>query len=196
MSDSSSLALATRRRYRHQMTSVTIRAATRSDVTGIAAVMRESMLSLGRRVYDERQIASALLYIARPDEQLIDDGTYFVATEDEDIVGCGGWSRRRKVYSGSAAAGDESALIDPTTEPARIRAMFVRPEHARRGIGRRILQHAEEHAEAEGFHSFQLVAMRSAGGIYEAAGYRSIGDSPITLEDGVVLDCTLMEKSL
>ena len=178
------------------MTSVTIRVATRSDVTGIAAVMRESLQSLGRSAYDERQIASALLYIARPDEQLIDDGTYFVVTEDEDIVGCGGWSRRRKVYSGSAAAGDESALIDPATEPARIRAMFVRPAWARRGIGRRILQHSEERAEAEGFRNFQLVAMHSAGGIYEAAGYRSIGESPITLEDGAVLDCTLMEKNL
>lgn len=178
------------------MTSVTIRAATSSDVAGIAAVMRESLLSLGRSAYDKRQIASALLYIARPDEQLIDDGTYFVATEDEEIVGCGGWSRRRKVYSGSAASGDESALIDPATEPARIRAMFVRPECARRGIGRRILQHSEERAAAEGFRTFQLVAMHSAGGIYEAAGYRSIGESPITLEDGVVLDCTLMEKRL
>jgi len=178
------------------MSSVIVRAATRSDVTGIAAVMRESLLSLGRVAYDEHQIASALLYIARPDEQLIDDGTYFVATEDEGIVGCGGWSRRRKVYSGSTAAGDENALIDPATEPARIRAMFVRPEYARRGIGRRILQHSEERAAAEGFRNFQLVAMHSAGGIYEAAGYRSIGESPITLEDGVVLDCTLMEKSL
>lgn len=158
--------------------------------------MRASLQSLGRNAYDERQVASALLYIARPDEQLIDDGTYFVAVSEGNIIGCGGWSRRRKVYSGSAAASDESALIDPATEPARIRAMFVRPEWARRGIGRRLLQYSEERAAAEGFRNFQLVAMHSAGGIYEAAGYRSIGESPITLEDGVVLDCTLMEKSL
>jgi GNAT superfamily N-acetyltransferase len=173
-----------------------VRVATHADIGGIAAVMRASLLSLGRNAYDERQIASALLHIARPDEQLIDDGTYFVAVADENIIGCGGWSRRRKVYSGSAASGDESALLDPVTEPARIRAMFVRPEWARRGIGRRILQHAEVRAAAEGFRSFQLVAMHSAGRIYEAAGYRSIGESPITLEDGIVLECTLMEKVL
>ena len=158
--------------------------------------MRASLQSLGRSVYDERQIASALLYIARPDQQLIDDGTYFVAVADTNIIGCGGWSRRRKVYSGSTASGDESALIDPATEPARIRAMFVRPEWARRGIGRRLLQYSEERAAAEGFRNFQLVAMHSAGGIYEAAGYRSVGESPITLEDGLVLECTLMEKRL
>ncbi|MEA2240083.1 MAG: hypothetical protein QOC81_4807 [Thermoanaerobaculia bacterium] len=158
--------------------------------------MRASLLSLGRNAYDERQIASALLYIARPDEQLIDDGTFFVAVDGEEIVGCGGWSRRRKVYSGSAAAYGEQEPLDPATEPARIRAMFVRPEWARRGIGRQILQHAEEQAAAEGFQSLRLVAMRSAGAIYEAAGYRKVADSPITLEDGVVLDCTLMGKSI
>ncbi len=74
--------------------------------------------------------------------------------------------------------------------------MFVRREWSRRGIGRRILQHSEERAAQQGFRWFQLVAMRSAGGIYEAAGYRSIGESPVTLEDGAVLECTLMEKSL
>ncbi len=165
------------------------------DVASIAAVMQDSLMSLGREVYDERQIASALRYIGRPDEQLIDDGTYFVAVDGEEIVGCGGWSRRRKTYSGSAASGSDRDSLDPASEPARIRAMFVRREHARRGIGRRILQHSEERAAEQGFRRFQLVAMRSAGRIYEAAGYRSIRESPVILEDGVVLECTLMEKS-
>jgi GNAT superfamily N-acetyltransferase len=178
------------------MSSVVIRAATRSDFAGIAAIMRESLESFGREVYDDRQIASALLYVARPDEQLIDDGTYFVAIADGVIVGCGGWSRRRKVYSGSAASGGDEELLDPAKEPARIRAMFVQPAWARHGIGRRILQHSEEQAAAEGFRRFQLVALRSAGGIYAASGYRSVCELPVILEDGVILECTLMEKSI
>jgi GNAT superfamily N-acetyltransferase len=173
-----------------------IRPAARADISAITAIMRASLLSIGRQAYNEQQIDSALLYIGRPDEQLIDDGTYFVALDGEGIVGCGGWSRRRKVYSGSASANGEQDLLDPATEPARIRAMFVRPEWARRGIGRQILQHAEEQAASEGFRSLRLVAMRSAGSIYEAAGYRKVADSPIALEDGVVLECTLMEKSI
>jgi GNAT superfamily N-acetyltransferase len=175
---------------------IEIRAAARGDIASIAAVMRDSLLSLGREAYNEHQIASALRYIGRPDEQLIDDGTYFVAVDGEEIVGCGGWSRRRKTYSGSAASGSDHDVLDPASEPARIRAMFVRREWSRRGIGRRILQHSEERAAEQGFRCFQLVAMRSAGGIYEAAGYRSIGESPVILEDGVVLECTLMEKWL
>jgi GNAT superfamily N-acetyltransferase len=174
----------------------TLRPASRADMTVIAAVMRESVSQLGRAVYTEQQIASSLQFICRPDEQLIDDGTYFVAVIDSEIAGCGGWSRRQKVYSGSAASGGENALLDPATDAARIRAMFVRPEYARRGIGRAILQHSEERAATEGFRHVQLVAMRSAGTLYESCGYHAIREAPITLEDGVVLECTLMEREL
>ena len=156
--------------------------------------MRESVEAFGRDVYTPQQIASALRYICRPDEQLIIDGTYFVAVDGEEIAGCGGWSRRRKAYSGSAASGADDELLDPSSQPARIRSMFVRPAHARRGIGRAILRHSEERAAAEGFRRLQLVAMRSAGNLYESCGYVAIADAPIVLEDGVVLECTLMEK--
>src|SRR5881275_1475832 len=107
----------------------TIRPASRADVSAIADVMRESVAEIGRSVYNEQQIASSLNFICRPDEQLIDDGTYFVAVIDSEIAGCGGWSRRQKVYSGSAASGGEDALLDPATDAARIRAMFVRPAY-------------------------------------------------------------------
>lgn len=173
-----------------------IRPATHSDIAEIAAVMRESIETIGAAAYDPRQVASALNYICRPDEQLIEDGTYFVADAGAEIAGCGGWSRRMKVYSGSAASDGEDALLDPAVDPARIRAMFVRPWWSRRGISRAILRHSEERAVAEGFRRFQLMAMRSAGTLYESCGYRPVAEAPITLEDGVVLECTLMEKEL
>ena len=178
------------------MKNCTIRNASLDDVTAIASVMRESVESFGRGVYTPQQIASALRYICRPDEQLIIDGTYFVAVDGDEIIGCGGWSRRRKVYSGSAASSSENELLDPASEPARIRSMFVRPAFGRRGIGRAILQHSESLAAAAGFRKLQLVAMRSAGTLYESSGYTPIADAPVVLEDGVVLECTLMEKAL
>jgi GNAT superfamily N-acetyltransferase len=171
-----------------------IRNASLDDVMAIAAVMRESVESFGQDVYTPRQIASALRYICRPDEQLIIDGTYFVAITDDQIIGCGGWSRRRKVYSGSAASVSENDLLDPALDQARIRSMFVRPSFGRRGIGRAILEHSEQRAAGEGFRRLQLVAMRSAGTLYESSGYTTIADAPVVLEDGVVLECTLMEK--
>jgi GNAT superfamily N-acetyltransferase len=180
----------------NSMNDFSIRAAALDDVIAIAAVMREAVESFGRDVYTPRQIASALRYICRPDEQLIIDRTYFVAVADELIIGCGGWSRRRKVYSGSASSPNEEELLDPATEPARIRSMFVRPSFGRRGIGRAILQYSEQRAAAEGFRRLRLIAMRSAGTLYELSGYVAISEAPVVLEDGVVLECMLMEKKI
>jgi GNAT superfamily N-acetyltransferase len=179
-----------------RMNGLVIRPASAGDARAIAALMREAVLAFAPGVYSPRQIASALEFICRPDEQLIADGTYFVVVADTQLAGCGGWSRRRKVYSGSAAAVVDDELLDPRTEAARIRAMFVDPGFARRGIGTSILRHAEEQAVGFGFRRFQLVALRSAGTLYESRGYRAMEEAPITLEDGVVLQCTRMQKSL
>src|SRR5438128_2404274 len=116
-----------------------VRPATRADVEAIARVMRESLRELGPAVYNKQQVSSSIAYVGRPDEQLVDDGTYFVVLDGSMIVGCGGWSRRKKPYSGSAPATDDDALLDPSRDAAHIRAMFVLPQFARRGIGRQIL---------------------------------------------------------
>lgn len=173
-----------------------IRAATRADVPVIAEVMRDSLRELGPAVYSPLQVASAVEHVGRPDEQLIDDGTYFVAVADDVIVACGGWSRRRKPYAGSAAAADDDELLDPAKEAAHIRAMFVRSTHARQGMGRAILELCEARAAAEGFRRLQLVALRSGERMYAACGYVAAAEEPVTLADGVVLECTLMEKTV
>lgn len=175
---------------------IAYRLATPADMPAIADVMRESLEQLGAEVYSAQQVASAIRFVARPDEQLIGDGTYFVAVEGDAVVGCGGWSRRRKPYAGSAASADDDAMLDPAVDAAHVRAMFVRSSHARQGIGRRILELCEEHAAAAGFHRLQLVALRSGERLYHACGYTDVSNEPILLEDGVLLECTPMEKTL
>jgi hypothetical protein len=39
-------------------------------------------------------------------------------------------------------------------------------------------------------------AMRSAGTLYESCGYHAVAEAPVVFEDGVILECTLMEKRL
>jgi len=173
-----------------------IRPATRDDIYAIAFVMRDSLRDLGAAVYDEAQVASSIAFVGRPDEQLIDDGTYFVVLDGSTIVGCGGWSRRKKAYSGSAHSTDDDALLDPSHDAAHIRAMFVLPQYARRGIGRQILELCEQRAEAEGLRKLELVALRSGEEMYRRCGYVPLAQSPIALEDGVMLECTMMEKVL
>ncbi|HEX2831691.1 MAG TPA: GNAT family N-acetyltransferase [Thermoanaerobaculia bacterium] len=175
-----------------------IRLASRADVAAIEEVMRRSLEVIGRTAYDDVQVASTSRHTARVDLQMIDDGTYFVAVIDDRIAGCGGWSRRAKLFRGSTAqeADAQLRLIDPNTEAARIRAMFVDPDFARRGIGRAILERSEEAARAEGFQQAVLVALLSGQALYEACGYRAVESLSFDTPDGVAIEGTLMEKAL
>ena len=173
-----------------------IRKATTADIAAIEAVMRASIEGIGSRTYTAQQVSSSLENIAHLDRDLVNDGTYFVAEAEGEIVGCGGWSRRSKLYAGSAATGDESRLLDPATEAARVRAMFVTPRWERRGIGRRILEMCEEEARAEGFRRVELMAMLSGRAMYAACGYRPVEDVEPPLADGTPLPLTKMEKRI
>lgn len=175
-----------------------IRLASHEDVAAIEAVMRDSLEVLGRSAYDKTQVASAQRHTAFLDVQMIDDGTYYVAVAGDCIAGCGGWSRRAKLFRGSSAQEAElqKRLVDKATEPARIRAMFVDPGHARRGLGRRLLEASENAARAEGFSSTVLLAMHSGIELYRACGYVEAEPYAFETPDGIVLPCTVMTKRL
>jgi GNAT superfamily N-acetyltransferase len=155
--------------------------------------MRASVLDLLPAFYDARQVASAAVHIAHLDTQLIDDGTYFVHTADGEIVACGGWSRRSKLYNG---ADEDDRLLDPRTEPARVRAMFVRSDWTRRGLGRAILASCERAARAEGFTELVLGATLAGVPLYSAFGFREVERGPVTMPDGVVVDVVTMRRSI
>jgi GNAT superfamily N-acetyltransferase len=173
-----------------------LRPATRPDLPVIEEIMIASLRGLGREAYDEGQVESAVAWIGRPDVQLIDDGTYYVVAIDRQIVACGGWSKRGKLYAGSAPGAGEDRLLDPATEPARVRAMFTLPSFARRGYGRLILERCEADALAAGFRRVELMAMRSGERMYLACGYEPVRETDIVLGDGAVLGCTLMTKTI
>ena len=171
-----------------------IRKAVASDIPRIEEVMRESTSALGARYYDERQTTSATEQITIPDRQLIDDETYFVVEEDDVIVACGGWSKRAKLYTGSGST--DARPLEPATEAARVRAMFVLSSHARRGIGRMILEACEDEARRAGFRRMELMATLPGEPFYVACGYRVRQRTDILLNDGVILGGAMMEKEL
>jgi GNAT superfamily N-acetyltransferase len=170
------------------------RLAVAADAPQIAALMRASVLDLFPRFYDDRQTASAAVHIAHLDMQLIEDGTYFVHEAGGAIVACGGWSRRDKLYTGSGAGADDDRLLDPTTEPARIRAMFVRADWTRRGLGRAILDSCERAARDEGFTHLVLGATLPGEPLYRAFGFRAVERFTVTMPDGVSVPCVGMER--
>jgi GNAT superfamily N-acetyltransferase len=156
--------------------------------------MRDSILALFPHFYDERQTASAAVHIGDPDVTLVEDGTYFVGEAGGEIVCGGGWSRRDKLFTGAGAAAGDARLLDPRTEPARVRAMFVRADWTRRGLGRAIIAACERAAAAEGFTTLALMATLPGEPLYRAFGFTELAREQLTLPDGVVLEGVAMQR--
>jgi GNAT superfamily N-acetyltransferase len=165
----------------------TSRLATRDDLPAIGAVVEAAIAELQKGFLDDAQIASSRA-IMGVDTELIDDGTYFLVEAGSDLAGCGGWSRRATLYGGSQTPGRDSALLDPAADPARVRAMYTNPAHARRGVGRLILSLCERAAAAEGFTRLELMSTLSGEPLYSACGFRPLerltddtGGAPVPL---------------
>jgi GNAT superfamily N-acetyltransferase len=143
---------------------------------------------------DERQIASSRAIMGL-DTQLIDDGTYFIVEVDGELAGCGGWSRRATLYGGDQSPGRSAALLDPATDPARIRAMYTHPGFTRRGVGRMILSLCEQAARAEGFSRVELMSTRAGEPLYRACGYVA-GERVDDDRGGAAVPLVRMQKTL
>ena len=173
-----------------------LRLAHPADAPAIRELMGASIRELFPRFYDERQTASAVVHIGDLDLALIEDGTYFVHEADGEIVACGGWSRRNRLFAGAGHASDDDRLLDPATEPARVRAMFVRGDWTRRGLGRAILEACERAAHGEGFTRLALMATLPGEPLYRAYGFRELERVPIVTPDGVSMEGVAMEREI
>ena len=170
------------------------RLASTADAEEIQALMQASIRAHFPRFYDPRHTESAARYIGELDMTLIEDGTYYVHEAGGELVACGGWSRRNRLYTGSGAAADDGRLLDPATEPARVRAMFVRGDWTRRGLGRALLDSCERAARAEGFRELVLMATLPGEPLYRAYGFREVARTMVRLPDGVELEGVAMER--
>jgi len=177
---------------------LTIRAAVPKDVEPLRELIRESVVGLGGRDYSAEQIASALTHLFGVDTRLIDDGTYFVVEERGRAapVACGGWSRRRTLFGGDQYAERSDDRLDPATEAARIRAFFVHPDYARRGIGASLIEACERAARMEGFRRMELMATLTGIPLYERGGFVSKEPVELVLPDGVRFPLVRMERPL
>ena len=173
-----------------------LRLARLAEADAIDALMKASTADLFRAYYDEAQTAASVRFIATVDRTLIADTTYFVLEADGELVACGGWSRRDKLYTGSGEGADDARLLDPATEPARVRAMFVRPDWTRRGLGTRVLDACEAAARAEGFRMLALVATLPGVPLYRQFGFVATEDVEVRMPDGTSIPAVAMEMHL
>ena len=183
------------------LSSIQIRAAQRSDIPALHRLIEDSVRGLQAGDYSQAQIEGALGGVLGLDTQLIEDQTYFIA-ECRDgegqtrAVGCGGWSYRKTLFGSDHGPGRESALLDPATDAAKIRAIFVHPEWARRGIGSLILKHCEDAALAAGFRCFEMGSTLTGVPLYALKGYREIERIEVPLPNGEAVPVVRMRKDL
>jgi len=176
---------------------IIIRLAAMNDVPALQELIAESVRELSTPYYSAREIDSALMHVFGVDRQLINDSTYYVAEIDNQMVGCGGWSKRKTLFGGDQAQSARvDELLNPQTDAARVRAFYVHPNWSRRGIGSRILKACEEAASEAGFTMLELIATLPGEPLYSAHGYEKIGPFEIPLPDGHSLPAFHMKKSL
>jgi len=180
----------------NELSEIRVRPATMEDIPDLERLISESVRRLSAPLYTGQQIESALRNVFGVDTQLIKDGTYYVAEVEGRAAGCGGWSRRKTLYGGDQTKAGEDPLLDPALEPARIRAFFVHPDYARRGIGRRLIERCEEAARAANFSTMELAATLPGEPLYKAFGYQVIERFDIPLPEGLGLPVARMWKQL
>jgi predicted N-acetyltransferase YhbS len=171
-----------------------LRPATEEDIPALERLIPLSVRSLQAEYYSPAQMEAALGPVFGVDRQIILDGTYFVTVHENQIVGCGGWSRRKAMFGGDRNRAGEDALLDPAHEPARIRAFFVHPAWARRGIGRGILAACETALLAAGFQRAELVATLAGEPLYAAFGYAVVERYEVPMAGGLTLPVVRMAK--
>ena len=187
--------------------SIRIRPAVSADIAVLRRLIDTSVRGLQSHDYTPAQIEGALATVYGVDTQLISDGTYFVAEtstgasvqETADIpliVGCGGWSNRKTLYGGDQWTGREAALLDPKNDAAKIRAFFIHPSWARRGIGSLILETCENAAVAAGFTRFEMGATLTGVPLYQVRGYVALENLEVPLGNGESLPIVRMEKRI
>ena len=158
--------------------------------------MRASILAIFPHFYPPENIEPCARYIGQRDTMRVADGTYFVEEDETGVIACGGWSRRYKLYAGSGSSDDDVRLLDPATEGAPVRAMFVRGDRTRRGLGTRILEECEAAARTEGFKKLTLMATLPGVQLYSAWGFETVDEVDIPLEDGTLVAGARMERPI
>ena len=175
---------------------LTVRLATFADREALTALIARSARALSKDDYRPEQVEGALQGAFGVDSQLIQDGTFFVVEDGSAIVGCGGWSYRRTLFGSDKRAERDAGELDPRTDPAKIRAFFVDPAHARRGIGTLLLDKCESEARSRGFSRVELMSTLPGVRLYSARGYSGVEQVRYEVAPGVTIEFLPMSKSI
>lgn len=166
------------------------------DIPAIARLIERSARGLSEGFYSIAQVEALVRYVFGPDTRLVQDRTYYVCEADGRIVAAGGWSRRDTLFGGDQMKEGDDPLLDPRRDPARIRAFFVHPDHARRGLGRRIFEQCLAAARAAGFGELALMSTLPGEPLYRALGFHVTERVEYELPDGTMVPMARMARTV
>jgi GNAT superfamily N-acetyltransferase len=175
---------------------IAIRRATMADASDIAMLIEESVRGLATSDYSTEIIEAALGSAWGLDTQLLEDGTYYLLSDDNELAACGGWSFRSTLFGSDAVSSRDSSRLLPGKDAARIRAFFVRPSFARQGLGSRLLRRCEQEARSAGFQSLTLGATEPGRRLYRRHGFVEGVPVDHDLGGGLTMKIIPMSKSL
>ena len=167
-----------------------------ADVPALQSLIARSVRSLSSGFYTPVQVEAAISAVFGVDTQLIADRTYYLIVESDETVAAGGWSSRRTLYGGDQMKAAEDPRLDPASEAARIRAFFVHPDRARRGLARRLYGECARAAYAAGFRRFELMATLPGEPLYAALGFAPVERIALTMAPGVELPLVKMARRI
>lgn len=173
-----------------------LRIAKRSDIPVLNGLIELSGRTLSVGYYSREQADAITRHVFGVDTQLIDDQTYFVIEQEGQIVGCGGWSKRRTLFGGDQTKSGSDPLLDPATEPGRIRAFFVHPSMARRGLGRQLMAACTAASKQAKFNSLELAATLPGVPLYLASGFTIVERFDVVLPDGIHVPLVRMRMAI
>ncbi len=180
---------------------IVVRRAVSADLEALGALARLSAGTLGRQHYSDRELAVAVEELAVIDPALIEDGTLYVAVSAGCIVGCGGWSRRAGRVAGSVGRQDLAPLVEEAGAKdvgaaASLRAFFIHPGYARRGIAGQLFRRCRDAAKLDGFRRMSVLASATAKPAYLHFGFSELGETVLRFADGVELVSYRMSLNL
>lgn len=169
---------------------LTVRTATARDLPHLHAIATRAVTELLDRHYSSAQIRAAeKMKMHEVEADLVEAGTYYVAEVDGEVVAGSGWSA-----GGSLQRSANGPIVESGT--ATMRASYVDPRYARRGIATLLARTTETAATLSGFRRFETMCTPLSAAMRSALGYRLVRHEQIPLADGLTLRLAVMRKQL
>ncbi len=162
-----------------------IRTATPDDLDQIDALLGRSYPVLLKEAYPPSLMVMAVPLISKAQPRLLASGTYFVVTDEDQIIGAGGWTRALPGGAGKGTAG-----------VGNIRHVVTDHRRVRQGIGRRLMTHIDETARVAGIELLNCMSTLMAEPFYASVGFKTLGPITVNLQRGIEFPAIHMQKRL